>query len=90
MKNLAQADKSLCIDSIEEAIVVHSSPYKAMEHSHAVAILTEWDEFIGYDWQKVFDNMQKPAFIFDGRNILDLPKLKKIGFEVRAIGNGNW
>jgi UDPglucose 6-dehydrogenase len=33
--------------------------------------LTEWDEFIHYDWQKIFDAMQKPAFFFDGRNILD-------------------
>jgi UDPglucose 6-dehydrogenase len=63
-----------------------SDPYKALEGTHAVAILTEWDEFKDYDWQKIFDSMQKPAFIFDGRNILDSEELKRIGFQIKNIG----
>ena len=61
-------------------------PYEACKDSHAIAILTEWDEFITYDWKRIYDNMKKPAFVFDGRNILDHVKLREIGFEVKAIG----
>ena len=48
--------------------------------------MTEWDCFKEYDYQKIYDVMTKPAFIFDGRNILDHQKLIDIGFEVKAIG----
>ena len=51
-------------------------------------ILTEWDEFINLDYKRIFDSMQSPAFIFDGRNIIDLDKLSEIGFEVHGIGKG--
>ena len=50
--------------------------------------MTEWDEFKTYDWQKIYDNMPKPAFIFDGRSLLDKDKLEKIGFTVYTIGVG--
>ncbi len=60
--------------------------YVACENSHAVAILTEWDEFANYDWQRIYDSMQKPAFVFDGRNILDAQKMRKIGFAYQSIG----
>ncbi len=62
------------------------NPYDAMKGAFAIAVITEWDEFKDYDWQKIYDNMNKPAYIFDGRNILDHKKLKGIGFEVNAIG----
>ncbi len=62
------------------------NPYEALKGAFAVAVITEWDEFRDYDWQKIYDNMNKPAYIFDGRNILDHNKLRKIGFEVKAIG----
>ena len=61
--------------------------YDACKNAHAIAILTEWDEFKTYDWQKIYDTMQKPAFVFDGRNILDKNKLEKIGFVYQAIGS---
>lgn len=61
-------------------------PYRAAEGAHAVAILTEWDEFAGLDYQRIFDKMEKPAFIFDGRDILDHKKLFEIGFSVFPIG----
>jgi UDPglucose 6-dehydrogenase len=63
------------------------SPYETCENAHAIAILTEWDEFKTYDWQKIYENMQKPAFVFDGRNILDSVALRKIGFVYQAIGS---
>lgn len=57
-----------------------------MTGAHAIAVLTEWDEFLTYDYEKIFEVMSKPAFIFDGRNILPHDKLRAIGFEVYAIG----
>lgn len=65
----------------------HNNPYETCKDAHAIAVLTEWDEFKDYDWQKIYDNMLKPAFIFDGRNILDADKMQKIGFKYQAIGS---
>ena len=61
-------------------------PYEACKGAHAVAVLTEWDEFVNYDWQKIYDNMLKPAQVFDGRSILDKEKLREIGFRVYTVG----
>ncbi|GIZ10060.1 UDP-glucose 6-dehydrogenase [Flavobacterium sp. UMI-01] len=69
-------------------IIVYKSPMEAMNEAHAVAILTEWDEFKTYDWEAIYANMYKPAFVFDGRNILDVEKLSAIGFEIKGIGKG--
>ena len=49
-------------------------------------MLTEWDEFATYDWQRLYDSMQKPAFIFDGVNLINGPVLQAIGFVYQAIG----
>ena len=65
---------------------VMTSPYEAAKDAHAIAILTEWDEFTTYDWQKIYDNMKKPAFVFDGRNIADAESLRTIGFQLYQIG----
>jgi UDPglucose 6-dehydrogenase len=62
-------------------------PYTALKGAHAVAVLTEWDEFKTYDWQRIYDKMQKPAFVFDGRNILNKEQLEAIGFVYQGIGN---
>ena len=62
------------------------NPYKALNDAHAVAIMTEWDEFITYDWKKIYNKMKKPAFIFDGRNILNKSEMEKIGFKYSSIG----
>eukprot|EP00339_Tiarina_fusa_P009384 CAMPEP_0117006424 /NCGR_PEP_ID=MMETSP0472-20121206/6657_1 /TAXON_ID=693140 ORGANISM="Tiarina fusus, Strain LIS" /NCGR_SAMPLE_ID=MMETSP0472 /ASSEMBLY_ACC=CAM_ASM_000603 /LENGTH=468 /DNA_ID=CAMNT_0004707885 /DNA_START=22 /DNA_END=1428 /DNA_ORIENTATION=- len=70
-------------------VVCHKNVEDAMAGAHALVVITEWDEFKEYDYEKVFEKMQKPAFIFDGRNILDHKKLEKIGFHVHAIGKRN-
>ncbi len=67
-------------------VTVYKDAYEACRDAHAIAVLTEWDEFKAYDWQKIYDNMKKPAFIFDGRNILDSERLRDIGFVFCAIG----
>ena len=60
--------------------------YKAADGAHALAVMTEWDAFKDLDYERIFDGMMKPAFVFDGRNILDHQKLREIGFTVFAIG----
>ncbi len=67
-------------------LTTHSDPYDAVAGAHALAIITEWDEFKTYDWRKIYDNMSKPAFIFDGRNLLNRSALESIGFLYRGIG----
>ncbi|WP_395042750.1 nucleotide sugar dehydrogenase [Flavobacterium sp.] len=71
----------------EKHIKSFENPYEACNQSHAIAILTEWDEFKNYDWQKIYDSMLKPAFVFDGRNLLDKEKMTNIGFQYQAIGS---
>lgn len=70
----------------QKHIAPATSAYEACENAHAVAILTEWDEFRTYDWQRIYDSMQKPAFVFDGRNVLDADQMKAIGFVYNRIG----
>ena len=70
----------------EEMVNVEKDPYMAINNSHAIAILTEWDEFKNYDWNKIFQKMNKPAFIFDGRNLLDKEILENIGFIYKGLG----
>ncbi len=65
---------------------VVSDPYEACKNAHAIAVLTEWDEFISYDWHHIYKNMLKPAFVFDGRGILNLDELRNIGFILYSIG----
>jgi UDPglucose 6-dehydrogenase len=71
----------------EKSILSFAAPYEACKDAHAIAILTEWDEFTDYDWQGIYDSMQKPAFVFDGRNVLNGPALRAIGFIYQAIGS---
>ena len=59
---------------------------EACKESHAIALLTEWDEFKGLDYGKIYSNMHQPAILFDGRNLLDLEELKKIGYRAHGIG----
>lgn len=67
-------------------VTVINDPYEALQGAHAVAVLTEWDEFKGYDWAKIKEDMKKPAFVFDGRKLLDRAQLNGLGFDYYAIG----
>ena len=70
-----------------KSVTVVKSPSEAYKNAHAVAVLTEWDEFKELDWTDVYQNMLKPAFLFDGRRLLDRKTKEDIGFEFYAIGN---
>ena len=79
LESRTSAQNSACISS-------YANPYEACAGAHAIAVLTEWDEFVTYDWKKIYDGMQKPAFVFDGRNILNKSELESIGFMYQGIG----
>ena len=74
-------------DANNNHIQSFNNPYEACADAHAVAILTEWDEFKTYDWKKIYDSMLKPAFIFDGRNLLSAVEMRAIGFVYQSIGS---
>ena len=67
-------------------IKVYDEHFEAVKNSHAIAILTEWDEFKNYDWTSIYNKMYKPAFLFDGRGILNIDKFNEIGFDFYSIG----
>lgn len=68
-----------------ESLIVSDDPYKAAVNSHAIVILTDWDEFKKYDYKKIYKKMNKPAWIFDGRRALNNLNLDE--FKVYTIGN---
>ncbi len=71
---------------VEGAVTFEEDPYKAADGAHAIAVVTEWDLFRTLDYERIFQGMVWPSFIFDGRNILDHERLYQIGFNVFAIG----
>jgi UDPglucose 6-dehydrogenase len=83
-KALPHAKEDLA--GIEGHIEYIEDPYKAAEGCHAIAVMTEWDLYRTLDYQRLFDTMTKPAFIFDGRNLIDHRRCFDIGFNVYPIG----
>merc|ERR1719189_2347435 len=71
---------------VERLVTCHTDPYSAAVSAHAVVICTEWDEFSSLDYKRIYGGMAKPAFLFDGRKILDHDAMIKIGFHVETIG----
>lgn len=71
---------------VSDLVTITTDPYEAAKSAHAVIICTEWDEFMTYDYQRIYDNMLKPAFLFDGRMILDHQALLRMGYHVETIG----
>ena len=78
----AKLDLADCLDKIEIA----ADPYDAARGAHAIALCTEWRQYAALDYKKIYDSMEKPAFMFDGRNLLDHKALFDIGFNVFSIG----
>lgn len=73
-------------DENKELLKVINDSYEVAKDAHGLAILTEWDEFKDLDWKRIKESMKKPAFIFDGRKLLDKQKLESLGFVYYAIG----
>merc|ERR1712242_543894 len=72
----------------EHKLIFSNMPDETVDDAHAIVVLTEWDEFKNYPYQDFYSKMMKPAFIFDGRGILNHRDLEDMGFEVYAIGKG--
>ncbi len=71
---------------LEGSIEFEPDPYAAARGAHAVAVLTEWSLYRDLDWARLLASMERPAFVFDGRNVLDHQRLFDLGFNVFAIG----
>jgi UDPglucose 6-dehydrogenase len=74
--------------TIDANLEIVADPYTAATNAHALATLTEWDEFRDLDLPRLHTLMLKPAFVFDGRAILPAEALAKHGFEAFIIGKG--
>lgn len=84
-KILSEAQGKLLANNV----TIVSSATAAAKDSHAIAVMTEWNEFKELDYKSIYSSMQKPAFIYDGRNILDCETLSNIGFDFHAIGKSD-
>lgn len=76
-------------EPIKKAVTVCQSAMEACSGADAIVVVTEWKAFIDLDWSAIHSTMNKPAFVFDGRNILKRQELKEIGFKVVSIGTGD-
>ena len=74
------------LSGIDGTIEFEEDPYTAAKGAHTIAVLTDWDQYRTLDYRRIFDHMVQPAFVFDGRNVLDHEALFAIGFNVFAIG----
>uniref|UniRef100_A0A8C2QUF5 UDP-glucose 6-dehydrogenase n=1 Tax=Capra hircus TaxID=9925 RepID=A0A8C2QUF5_CAPHI len=75
-------------DQVARLVTISKDPYEACDGAHAVVICTEWDMFKELDYERIHKKMLKPAFIFDGRRVLDglHNELQTIGFQIETIG----
>ena len=83
---LSYLDSTITQEMFDKHVKVCSEPNESVNKAHAIVVLTEWDEFKTYDYESFYKSMIKPAFIFDGRNLLDRSKLRKIGYCTHGIG----
>ncbi|KAF8960942.1 UDP-glucose/GDP-mannose dehydrogenase [Flammula alnicola] len=84
--DLQEASPLVPLNNIKKQVTICSNALEACKNAEAVVIATEWKEFKDIDWEAVYAGMNKPAFIFDGRLLLDADKLRAIGFKVTTIG----
>jgi len=82
----AQILKDLAVTEEDSAVTIYDDPYEAAKGAYAILILTEWDVFKTLDYGAIYKEMQQPAFIYDGRNILDIKALRALGFDANRIG----
>jgi len=82
----ALENASYDLGELAKRVIFEPDPYVAANNAHAIAILTEWSQYTQLDYERIYKSMVKPAFIFDGRNLLDHKKLYQMGFNVYPIG----
>jgi len=74
------------LGALAAGIKTTTDPYAAARDADAIVLLTDWEEYKALDYKRLYAAMRKPAFLFDARNILPHAQLRKLGFEVKAIG----
>jgi UDPglucose 6-dehydrogenase len=74
------------LGELAKRVTFELDPYVAAHNAHAIAILTEWSQYTELDYERIYKSMIKPAFIFDGRNLLNHKRLYEMGFNVYPIG----
>ena len=77
---------ALGLEENDKRISFHNNATDATKSTHAIAILTEWEEFKDLNFDKIYAQMEKPAYLFDGRNLIDSEIVKSAGFRVYRIG----
>ncbi|MGR3175922.1 MAG: nucleotide sugar dehydrogenase [Candidatus Scalindua sp.] len=82
----ALENAKIVLKEYKENVEYCLDPYVAAKNAHAIAVLTEWECYKALDYKKIFESMEKPAFIFDGRNILPHKELFEMGFNVIPLG----
>jgi len=87
-QDLQEASPLLTLPEIQKQVSIASSAVEACNKAEAVIIATEWKEFREIDWKDIYTRMSKPAFLFDGRLLIDAEKCREIGFKVSSIGRG--
>jgi UDPglucose 6-dehydrogenase len=87
--DLSEAAPNVPLEAIKKQVTISASALDACKNAEAVVIATEWKEFKEINWEEVYANMNKPAFVFDGRLLVDAAKLKSIGFKVTTIGRSD-
>ncbi|KAG8907516.1 UDP-glucose 6-dehydrogenase 1 [Tulasnella sp. 403] len=86
--DLQEACPEKKLEDIQKSVTIFTSAQEACDNAEAVVIATEWKEFREINWEQVYEKMSKPAFVFDGRLLVDADKLRQIGFKVTTIGRG--
>ena len=74
------------IKKILKRVKIFDDMYNSLINASGVVICTEWDEFYEANWNRIFGKMKSPKYVFDGRNLLNISKLKQIGFKTYSIG----
>lgn len=88
---LIKAFDPISLETAKRAIQDHSSitwctcKYEAAKNANAIALVTEWQDFLQVDINLASEQMDGRAF-FDGRNVFDAQKMRSIGFHYYGIG----
>ncbi|CCW34552.1 UDP-glucose dehydrogenase [Chthonomonas calidirosea] len=59
--------------------------YDVAQDADALVIVTEWNEFKLLDMERIKSSMRRPI-LFDGRNIYDPIRMRRLGFEYQCVG----
>ena len=54
--------------------------------THAIIIITEWDEFKELNYRSFYSKMERPSYMFDGRNIMEEKKMSELGYIYCRVG----